>query len=189
MKKIIIVFIALLAHTALIAQEHLTFKGIPIEGSMKEFCKKLERKGIKQSGTNSKVTILYGDFAGKLANISVSSMDSGKAIQSVGVWFTSSDKWSNLAKDYEYYKKLYSKKYGNPSESREIKPDTIENNDALMQALYNGQISYFSKWQLSGGTIELSIIKSNSLKYGRIGISYTLVDALEAKIHDDLKDI
>ena len=30
----------------LTAQEHLTFKGIPIEGSMSEFCQKLKAKGL-----------------------------------------------------------------------------------------------------------------------------------------------
>lgn len=156
---------------------------------MKEFCKKLKGKGFTQAGTNSKVTVLYGEFAGNVANVSVLSTDGGKAIQSIGVLFNPNGKWKKLADEYEYYKNLYTKKYGAPSESREVKPDTIENNDELMQALRNGQISYFSKWQLPGGTIDLSIIKSSYVHNGRIAINYTLVDVLEARIQEDLKDI
>ena len=31
--------------------EHLTFKGIPIEGSMTEFCQKLKNKGFTSIGS------------------------------------------------------------------------------------------------------------------------------------------
>ena len=46
MRKFIFTLTMLLVTINLIAQEHLSFKGIPIEGSITEFCKKLEDKGL-----------------------------------------------------------------------------------------------------------------------------------------------
>ena len=46
MKKIILVLTFFLTASNLMAQEHLSFKGIPIEGSMTEFCQKLKAKGF-----------------------------------------------------------------------------------------------------------------------------------------------
>ena len=42
MKKILITLTVLFAVIDIMAQEHLSFKGIPIEGSMTEFCQKLK---------------------------------------------------------------------------------------------------------------------------------------------------
>lgn len=54
------------------AQEHLSFKGIPIEGSMTAFCQKLTAKGFTQIGRDNNVTMFTGcrPYSGK----SVSSM-------------------------------------------------------------------------------------------------------------------
>lgn len=46
MKKILASLAVFLAVINIMAQEHLSFKGIPIEGSMTEFCQKLKTKGF-----------------------------------------------------------------------------------------------------------------------------------------------
>ena len=53
------------------AQEHLSFKGIPIEGSMTEFCQKLKTKGFTQLGRDNNVTTFTGDFTGRQATVGV----------------------------------------------------------------------------------------------------------------------
>ena len=50
MKKILITLTVLFAVIDIMAQEHLSFKGIPIEGSMTEFCQKLKSKGFTSIG-------------------------------------------------------------------------------------------------------------------------------------------
>ena len=49
----------------IMAQEHLSFKGIPIEGSMTAFCQKLKAKGFTQMGRDNNVTMFTGDFTGR----------------------------------------------------------------------------------------------------------------------------
>lgn len=53
MKKILASLAVFLAVINIMAQEHLSFKGIPIEGSMTEFCQKLKTKGF--TGTDFKL--------------------------------------------------------------------------------------------------------------------------------------
>ena len=52
MKKILITLTVLFAVIDIMAQEHLSFKGIPIEGSMTEFCQKLKSKGFTSNCEN-----------------------------------------------------------------------------------------------------------------------------------------
>ena len=46
MRKLLITLTMLFAVINIMAQEHLSFKGIPIEGSMTAFCQKLKAKGF-----------------------------------------------------------------------------------------------------------------------------------------------
>ncbi len=50
MKKFIFTLIVLFVAINIMAQEHLSFKGIPIEGSMTGFCQKLKAKGFTSIG-------------------------------------------------------------------------------------------------------------------------------------------
>ncbi len=60
MKKIIATLIVLFIAINIMAQEHLTFKGIPIEGSMTEFCQKLKTNSFHKSLKNYPKNIKRG---------------------------------------------------------------------------------------------------------------------------------
>ena len=69
MKKLIVSFaFALIALTSYAQSRsgHLTFKGIPIEGSMTEFCQKLKAKGFTSIGSENNVALFVGDFQGAM---------------------------------------------------------------------------------------------------------------------------
>ena len=63
--------------------EHLTFKGIPIEGSMTEFCQKLQTKGYTTLGQDNNGAVLVGDFAGRNATIGVAATNGGREVYAV----------------------------------------------------------------------------------------------------------
>lgn len=71
MKKIILTLTLVLAAINLLAQEHLSFKGIPIEGSMTDFCQKLKAKGFTSIGSENNITLFSGDFTGRDATVGV----------------------------------------------------------------------------------------------------------------------
>ena len=189
MRKILATITLVFAVINIMAQEHLSFKGIPIEGSMKSFCQKLKAKGLTQIGTDNNITMFVGDFTGRQASIGVGATDDGKNVHSVVVLFDSSGEWKNLVNTYDYYKELYTRKYGKPSACRENNPSRQDNNISLMFDLTQGTVTYASAWEVTGGTIELSIEKANNYSDGMVIIRYHDAQNIEAKIKNDLDDI
>ena len=112
MKKILITLTVLFAVIDIMAQEHLSFKGIPIEGSMTEFCQKLKSKGFTSIGRENNITLFSGDFTGRQATVGVTATDDGKNVFAVVVLFDPSGEWNTLVNTYDYYKDLYTRKYG-----------------------------------------------------------------------------
>ena len=176
MKKIILTLTLVLAAINLLAQEHLSFKGIPIEGSMTDFCQKLKAKGFTSIGSENNITLFSGDFT-------------GRDVFAVVVIFDSSDEWNTLVNTYDYYKDLYTRKYGKPTISKEKNPALSDSNTALMAEVHQGTVVYGSAWEVTGGDIQLSIEKSSGVYEGMVMIRYRDSQNIEAKIKNDLEDI
>ena len=58
-----------------------------------------------------------------------------------------------------------------------------------MYELTQGTVTYASAWEVTGGTIELSIEKANNYSDGMVVIRYRDAQNVEAKIKNDLDDI
>ena len=182
MRKLVITFTMLFAVISLMAQEHLSFKGIPIEGSMTAFCQKLKAKGFTSIGSENNLTLFTGDFTGRNATVGVTATDDG-------VLFDPSGEWNALINTYDYYKDLYTRKYGKPSISKEKNPALSDSNTALMAEVHQGTVVYGSAWEVTGGDIQLSIEKSSGVYKGMVMIRYRDSQNVEAKIQNDLNDI
>lgn len=189
MKKIFVVLIALFAVVDIMAQEHLSFKGIPIEGSMTAFCQKLQAEGFVSIGRENNVEAFSGNFTGRNAMVGVVATDDGKDVFAVAVLFDPSDEWKTLVSTYDYYKDLYIRKYGKPTVSKENNPAHSDSNIALMAEVHQGRVVYASAWKVPGGDIELSIEKSSGFYEGMVRIRYRDAQNVEAKIQNDLGDI
>ena len=189
MKNFIVTFVLLFATIQLMAQEHLSFKGIPIEGSMTEFCQKLKTKGFTSIGRENNISLFTGDFTGRNATIGVTATDDGENVFAVVVLFDSSEEWKTLVNTYEYYKDLYTRKYGKPEISKENNPAHSDSNTALMSAVHEGQVVYGSMWEVTGGDIQLSIEKADGFYEGMVMIRYRDSQNVETKIKKDLEDI
>ena len=96
MKKLAVTIVATLFAISAMAQDYLTFKGIPIKGSLKTFCQKLREKGLTQVHLDNNTAFFSGDFTGRDANIGVVSDDDGQNVFCVMVFFESSGEWSEL---------------------------------------------------------------------------------------------
>ena len=179
----------LFAVISLMAQEHLSFKGIPIEGSMTAFCQKLKAKGFTSIGSENNLTLFTGDFTGRNATVGVTATDDGKEVFAVVVLFDPSGEWNALINTYDYYKDLYTRKYGKPSISKEKNPALSDSNTALMAEVHQGTVVYGSAWEVTGGDIQLSIEKSSGVYKGMVMIRYRDSQNVEAKIQNDLNDI
>lgn len=186
MKKVLTVFIALIACASIMAQEHLKFKGIPIEGSMTSFCQKLEAKGLIILDKTNNSTLLTGNFTDRIADIGVKATDNGD-VYAVSVMFEPIDEWSTLVNIYDQYKALYTRKYGKPTFSEENNPARSNSNTALMAELRNGTVSYLCIWETTGGNIVLNI---QHILYGNfVVISYLDKKASDILDKNNLEDI
>lgn len=189
MKKIVIILTVLFVAIDIMAQEHLSFKGIPIKGSLTEFCQKLKSKGFTSTGRENTSAFFSGDFAGRKARVLVGATDDGKNVFTVVVFFDPSGEWKTLVDTYDYYKQLYVRKYGEPTISKENNPASSDSNLALMMEVHQGKVLYGSVWEVTGGKIELSIEKSSATYEGMVMIRYRDSQNLEAKIKNDLEEI
>ena len=174
MFKYIISVIVALVSMGLAAQEHLSFMGIPIDGSLKSFTSKLKDKGMKETLKKTDYVMLDGTFAGIDASIFVLSGGNDN-VYGVSVSFPDSDQWNNLLSTYNYFKELYVEKYGAYEECIEQIPVDAEEhgNSWMMHELNGGNIVYQTAYLTEGGGIMITIAGSVIYPNGYVSIVYT----------------
>lgn len=188
MKKTLSIIMVFCFAISCFAQEHLSFKGIPITGSMTEFCKKLSQKGFTKLGKENNLTTFTGDFTGRRATVGVGATDDGENVHSVIILFEESSEWKTLVNTYEYYKEIYTRKYGEPAACKEYNPSHQDSNISLMYELGQGTVTYATVWSITGGTIEISIEKFG-YSDGVVVIKYRDSKNIETQIQRDIDDI
>lgn len=189
MKKTFIALMLLLSASCGYAQEHLSFKGIPIEGSLNAFCQKLKSKGFVETDIlDSNTRLFKGPFTGRQVTVGIAATDDGQDVFSVIVFLPKSDEWNNLVSTYRNFKDLYTEKYGNPTTCEENTPSTYNSNSTNMYDLSQGRVSYYCVFKVSGGVIRISIENAWRNK-GQVTISYLDEQNADAKRQRDLDDI
>ena len=146
--------------------EHLSFKGVPIDGSLSEYVAKMKQNGFELLGTEDNTAILYGDFAGyKDCHVGVSTLKQKDLVYKIGVIFPERDTWSTLSGNYFDLKEMLKEKYGNPKE--EVENFDVEsfqlplNDNDKMHEIIMDNCKYYSVWQTDKGEIQLAIDHSD----------------------------
>ena len=185
MKNFLLVFFALamvITTRGQSASDHMTFKGIPMSGSLTEFAQKLSQKGFTLVQTNDVSAVLTGDFAGfKDCQIVLIATKETKTIYTIGVLLPSSTSWSLLETNYNALKAMLTQKYGSPKNVVE-KFQGISNgesNDVKMYYLKTDQCTYSSTFETSNGKIIISLLY---LKGEGARTSVTYVDRINNEI-------
>lgn len=189
MKRITLILSLICISLASVAQDHLTFKGIPITGTMSSFCQKLQQKGLRPLGSDKTIRIFKGDFTGREATIGVVAAQNGKDVFGVAVMFPESKEWNRLTNTYDYFKELYTEKYGRPSFQKERNPSHSDSNTAKMAEVHQGTVTWTSTWDVTGGEIELSIDKTDGFYEGMVVIRYKDSRNVRQKRQSDLDEI
>ena len=160
--KIILLLIAFMTITSNYSQssEHLVFKGVPIDGTLKEYVSKMVQDGFTDLGTEDGTAILNGEFAGyKDCNIGVTTLKQKDLVYKIAVIFPKKDTWSTLSGNYFDLKDMLTEKYGNPSEVVEKFDSSYQPRDDnnKIHFVKNDNCKYFSIWKTDKGEIKLSI--------------------------------
>ena len=142
---------------------HLKFKGVPIDGTLKEFVSRMKRKGFKSIGTENGMAILKGDFAAyKECTIYVSTLDNKDLVSRISVVFPNQKTWEYLHGDYMNLKELLIEKYGAPSSvTEEFQGEYIDDDIDRIAAVMTDRCNYESRFTTEKGEIVLWIEHEN----------------------------
>ena len=166
MKKIITLTIVMLCAIYSFAQEHLAFKGVPIDGTLSSYVAKMKAKGFTYLGSSDGVAALKGDFAAhKSCTIAVGSLQNRDLVSRIAVVFPEQDQWRFLFRDYSELKELLTIKYGEPSQCIEefqgySYPET--DSDKLYRVKFD-QCKYGCIFSTNNGEIHLTIEHRDNL--------------------------
>ena len=176
MKKLLITMACLIIMGGIMAQEHLSFKGVPINGTLKQYTAAMVKAGFKSEGTTSNgIALLTGDFAGyKDCIVGVSTLSSCDVVNRISVLFPEKDTWSTLLYDYENLKELLRVKYGEPDYNVERFTDYHGNDSGLkLYAINDREIEWYTIFSTELGEIELTLVGGTYGHQARVRLSYT----------------
>ncbi len=168
MKAKLLLLILFLFPLALLAQsDHLTFKGVPIDGTLSQFSNQLVKKGFTKMFSERGQAVLQGDFAGyKNCYVAVSTLDNEDLVYMVGVMFPDLDQWSLLESNYTKLKEMLTTKYGKPIEVVEEFQSTFQpktDNDKLHKLKFD-ECTYKSIFETDKGRVVLRISHESVMK-------------------------
>jgi hypothetical protein len=167
MKRLVLLLLCTLP-ILLFAQEHMEFRGIPIDGNVSDFVSKMKGIGYTLDEVDGDITIMNGKFTGKDASIYIISSPKTKIVCRVTVYFEKQTSWSSIKSLYENYKELLEQKYKVKPKAYEYFKKPYEEGDGYeMQAVRLDKCVFSSFYETPQGYIALSISKTE-----RISIAY-----------------
>ena len=80
------------AQTTADSSKHLSFKGVPLDGTLDQYVSKMKQTGFKHLSTKDGMAMLQGDFAGyKDCYVGVSTLKQKDLVHKIGVLFSEKD--------------------------------------------------------------------------------------------------
>lgn len=164
MKKLLIVAIAFLFSLSLNAQtteEHMKFKGVPIDGTLADFTQKMKQKGFSYKGMEDGMALFEGEFAATKGCTIIAVAKSTNVVHKVAVAFPDCDTWSCLSNKYESLKDMLTQKYGEPALNVEkFDYKYIDDDGDRYYNVKADRCKYSTSWVIEEGEIDLDITHS-----------------------------
>lgn len=169
--------------------QHLTFKGVPIDGTLDEYVSKLKKSGFTEIGTENGVANLKGDFASfKDCVVQVSTLTEKDLLSKITVVFPTRKTWSSLVSDYLTLKELLTEKYDQPSECIEnFSSYNATDDGSKMMHVHSDHCKYVTTYKTDKGSIQLSIKSTYSSAFVTLAYSDKINNAIiKKKAKEDL---
>ena len=168
MKQLLATFLIFLSSMMAMAQsEHMTFKGVPIDGKLNVFVSALEKQGYTLEYQTDNGAILKGDFAGKSdCTILVIATKVSKTVWKVAVKFPEKVSWYSLKDEYKTFKESYTNKYGKPDSYEFFSDPYYEGDGYELQALRKEKCTYVSYFTSPQGNIALEMTDDPCVQVG-----------------------
>ena len=193
MKRILTIAVFIFSFMFVMAQtpnNHLTFKGIPITGTLENFAQKMEAKGFKKTFSGEIGAEFEGVFAGYSdCKIYVIKIPNRNIVHKVVVFLPPKSSWARLEEEYNQFKGMLTNKHGEPAlQSETFKEGTSVVSDlSKMSSLKAGNCDYWTEWVADNGVIKVDISPTGDTDDGRIELAYfdKINDALAKKAKED----
>lgn len=177
MKKFLMFLsVCLFSITAYAQEDHLTFKGISLDGPLDQFSSELKSKGFSTVDSGADYAIFEGDFGGEDCTITIFATPESKIVYQAVVKINESS-WATLKSTYNEYKTLLRSKYGKGESYEDFESPYYEGDGYEMTAVRIGKCNYFTKYELTNGKIIVAITKIDK---GSVLLYYT--DSINDKI-------
>ena len=159
MKKIFILCVAAMMAVNMMAEGHLKFKGVEIDGQLGPFVAALQQQKYTVIEQSADMAILAGTFNGQDALVGVYTSAGSRMVYQVLVIFsTQLEEWSKIWASYTTYKERLQKKYGEPITCIEENRCSYSQDDPLF-AIEQDQAEYKTLFKAEHGTVGLAIVK------------------------------
>lgn len=158
MKRILLLTIALFSIGLAQAQEHMSFKGVPMDCDLTTFISKLNAIGYTSTIVQDDSAALEGDFAGKSdCTILVLGTAQTKQVWKVAVIFPEKSSWYSLKNEYRNMIESYTAKYGKPETYEYFLDPYYEGDGYELQAVKYKKCIYSAYFTASTGSINVYI--------------------------------
>ena len=164
MKKLLLIFLTAVISISTLAQassQHLTFKGVPIDGTLNQFVANMKAKGFTGAINKDGTAVLEGDFAGyKGCYVIVSTLKNKDLVRTIGVLFPECPNWNTLEGNYLKLKEMLTTKYGEPTEVVEEfqHPRSANDDRSKLHELKMDRCIYNSLWKTDKGNLVLKLV-------------------------------
>lgn len=152
------------------AAGHLSFAGVPIDGSMSWFVAQLQKKGFKTIGYGSERGAMSGSFA-PFGDCTLQIRADGGRVSEVRADLPEHFDYSTLYTNYLSVAQSFYDSYGRPSES--VEEFSCGDKDGIdkYECLKSGRADVHKLWKVPGGSIEVKLhyTKGNACF---VGITY-----------------
>lgn len=137
---------------------HAEFRGIPIDGALESFGRKLVDKGYAYGGKGQDLMVFRGPFSG-VADCAVEVSAAGGKVWKVTVILPAEKFWSRAKARYLDLKESFRQKYGQEYECREkLSKSFPEGSNQEVWGFENGSSVYESYFAVPMGSVSLSVL-------------------------------
>lgn len=148
-------------------QDHLKFKGIPIDNNINVFSKELIKQGFTLSESKGNMIILKGEFVGKQCDVYIVGTKKTLLTWKVYISFNKESSWNSLKSKYNELKEQFTAKYGNGESYEFFSSPYYEGDGYETTAISVDKCTWSTFWKTEIGNIDISIENTQN-----IAISY-----------------
>ena len=144
--------------------QHLTFKNVPIDGTLNVFVANMKAQGFIAKVDRGGKATLYGDFAGyKDCEIYVYTLQNKDLVSTIAVLFPECSNWSTLENNYLKLKSMLTQKYGEPAEVvEEFQNKYAEDDDnSKLHELRMDRCNFTTIFKTDKGQLILKMVADN----------------------------